>query len=139
MKSDSDVASLKAFLIDTKPDILFLSEVRLPAAHNAGLRKPSAMTTWYRSRIRDSDPTSNADFVMVNQFLRTEECAHYKSYFSLADTKYAGTAMLVNSHTTALPLSVRFNVQTMDVKRSVHDPQGRVIVAKFQSFSILHT
>lgn len=47
--------------------------------------------------------------------------------------------MLLNTDTTALPVSVRYNVQTMDVKKTVHDEQGRVIVAKFEQFSILHT
>lgn len=85
--------------------------------------------------MRDTDPA----FGDLNQLLHSPECEHYKVYFSLADTKYAGTAMFVNTETTALPTSIRFNLKTLDVKRTVHDTDGRVIFAKFPGFSILHT
>lgn len=89
--------------------------------------------------MRDSDKKSLEDMASVNAFLRSKELAMYKPYFSLADTKYAGTAMLLNTETTASPLSIRYNLERMDVKGSVHDGDGRVIVAKFNDFSILHT
>lgn len=139
LRCEADNAALRAFLKTEKPDIFFLSEVRLPAAHNAGIGKPSATTIMYRSRIRNSDTASRTDFGLVDKFLNCAECSHYKSYFTLADSKYAGTAMFVNTKTTALPTSVRFNLLGLDVKRTVHDPHGRVIYAKFKDFSILHT
>lgn len=139
LRSASDTAAIKRFLVEQAPDVLFLSEVRLPAAHNAGNRKPSQLTAWFRSRVRDSDPASSNDFALLVTFLRAPECRHYRIWYSLADHKYSGTAMLLNTLTTAPPSSIRFNMDTLDVKRSVHHPQGRVIFAKFASFSILHT
>lgn len=135
------VETLKRFIIEKSPDVFFLSEVRLPAAHNAGSQKPSTDTIFYRHRIRDSGPssTTKTDHDLVIQLLKCKEVSHYKEYFSLANTKYAGTAMLLNTKTTKLPTSVRFNMSTVDVKGSVHDPNGRVIVVKFPQFSILHT
>lgn len=139
LRASNGVDTLRKFIADKSPDVLFLSEVRLPAAHNAAPKKPSADTIFHRSQIRGSDASSIADLDLVNQLLKSAECVDYKAYFSLANTKYAGTAMLLNTRTTELPLSVRFNLHTMDVKGSVHDSDGRVIVAKFRQFSILHT
>lgn len=140
VRNETNLNSIRSFLRTKQPDIFFLSEVRLPAAHNAGSRKPCpSSTTFYRGRIRHSDNNSTTDFVAVQKLLTCEDCLHYKAYFSLANTKYAGTAMLVNTKTTQLPTSVRYNLQKLDVKKTVHDTDGRVIFAKFPAFSILHT
>lgn len=139
VRNETNMNSIRSFLRTKQPDIFFLSEVRLPAAHNAGSRKPSPSTTFYRGRIRDSDNNSTTDYIAVQKLLTCADCAHYKVYFSLANIKYAGTAMLVNTKTTQLPTSVRYNLQKLDVKKTVHDTDGRVIFAKFPAFSILHT
>lgn len=119
--------------------MIFLSEVRVAAANNSSTGKPGPHTKWFRSRMRDSDKKALEDVSLVNAFFNSNQLAKYKPYLSLADTKYAGTAMLLNTETTAAPISVRYNLQRMDVKGSVHDDDGRVIVAKFSGFSILHT
>lgn len=111
----------------------------MAAANNCAGGKPGPNAKWFRSRMRDSDKKALEDMALVNTFLHSKELARYRPYFSLADTKYAGTAMLLNIETTACPVSVRYNLERIDVKGSVHDEEGRVIVAKFKDFSILHT
>lgn len=113
--------------------------MRLAAANNSSNGKPGANTKWYRSRFKESDKKSMEDAILVRNFFNSPEFVDYKVYYSLADTKYAGTAMLLNTLTTRPPKSVRYNIGRLDVKGSVHDPDGRIIVAKFADFSILHT
>lgn len=122
-----------------KPDVIFLSEVRVSAASNNSDGKPGPHTKFFRSRMRDNDKKALEDVVLVRSFLSSEEFSKYKLYLSLANTKYAGTAMLLNTRTTGMPISVRYNLDKMNVKGSIHDSDGRVIVAKFEGFSILHT
>lgn len=122
-----------------EPDVIFLSEVRLPAANNCPKGKPGPHTKWYRSRVRDSEKKALEDLSLVNRFLFSKPMSKYKVYFSLADTKYAGTAMLLNTATMRAPLGIRYNLEGKDVKSSVHDPDGRVIVVRFEDFTVLHT
>lgn len=120
---------------------MFLSEVRVGCANNcAPSSKPGLHTKRFRSRMRESDKKTIHDAALVRSLLSTQQLAGYKVYFSLADTKYAGTAMLLNTKTTQLPISVRYNLQPPStVKPFVHHSDGRIIIAKFADFSILHT
>lgn len=111
----------------------------MSAANNCSGGKPGPNTKWYRSRMRDSDKKALEDIKLVNSLLSSKEFSDYKSYLSLADTKYAGTAMLLNTANVRKPISVRYNIDGNDVKASVHDPEGRIILAKFENISILHT
>lgn len=138
LKSEEQASQIKDFVVKHAPDIMFFSEVRIAAANNA-TGKPGPHTTWYRSKMKEADKKSTADAILVRSFFDSPEFASYKVYFSLADIKYAGTAMLLNTATTQLPKSVRYNLEQVGKKGSIHDPDGRVIVAKFGDFSILHT
>lgn len=89
--------------------------------------------------MRDSDKKAREDVELVNALLFSKELRAYKAYFSLADSKYAGTAMLVNTHAIRLPTYVRYNLEGNGEKCSLHDAEGRVIYARFGDFSILHT
>lgn len=113
--------------------------MRLPAANNCGSGKAGPLAKWYRSRIRDNDRKSADDSKLFHSYFRNPEFANYEIYLSLANTKYSGTAMLLNTRTTKPPKSIRYNLDKMSVKGNVHDNEGRVIVAKFETFSILHT
>lgn len=109
------------------------------AANNSACDKPGPHTKWFRSRMRDSNKKAREDVELVNTLLFSKELKPYKAYLSLADSKYAGTAMLVNKSAMRLPISVRYNLGVSEVKGSEHDAEGRVIYATFGDFSILHT
>lgn len=126
--------------MDFKPCVFFLSEVRLGAASNSSGGKPGPLCEWYRGIMNDKDKKSREDAASVNSLLFSRELAPYKSYFSLADTKYAGTAMFLRQDTVSQPLSIRYNLEDRAItKANVHDPDGRVIVVEFSTFTILHT
>lgn len=134
-----DGPDIKSYVATHMPDIIFLSEVRVSAANNSACNKPGPHTKWFRSRMRDSDKKAREDVGLVNALLFSKELKCYKVYLSLADSKYAGTAMLVNMHSVRLPTLVRYNLEGNGVKAAVHDAEGRVIYARFGSFSVLHT
>lgn len=108
------------------------------AANNSSSGKPGPNTKWFRSRMKDSDKKSLVDVKQINELIFSKQLRHYTPYFSLADTKYSGTAMFVNTKRLKIP-KVRYNLHTKDLKASIHNPEGRVIYARFQDFAILHT
>lgn len=135
-----DGDKIKAFVESVKPDLIFLSEVRVAAANNASSRKPGPNTKWYRGQMKDNDKKSKEDAVGVNSLLRSDQLALYKKYFSLANAKYAGTALLIRQDKLQKPLFCRFNLDVDDeTEANVHDSDGRVIFVGFNGFSILHT
>lgn len=134
-----DSGEFKKFIKDTKPDIVFLSEVRVAAANNAASRKPGPNTHFYRNRMKDNDKKSGEDAGGVNELLRCDELSPFVAYFSLANTKYAGTALLIRKESVKKPLSIRYNLDGEETDAKVHDGDGRVIYAEFSGFSLLHT
>eukprot|EP00177_Eucheuma_denticulatum_P004621 GFKZ01008409.1.p1 GENE.GFKZ01008409.1~~GFKZ01008409.1.p1 ORF type:complete len:404 (+),score=39.28 GFKZ01008409.1:128-1213(+) len=132
-----DTPEIESFVAKRNPDLIFLSEVRVSAATNSTLSKPGPNAKIFRSRMRDSDKKSFEDTKLVNKFLFGKVMRRYKTYLSLADTKYAGTAMLVNTESLQVPSRVKYNLDGDKVKG--HDNEGRVIFATFDGISILHT
>jgi exonuclease III len=62
------------------------------------------------------------------------EFAPYQAYFSLADSKYAGSAVFLNKTELSKPISVRYNLgdeNTMSAKE--HHTDGRIIVIEVSS------
>ncbi|TXG51347.1 hypothetical protein EZV62_023871 [Acer yangbiense] len=78
---------------------------------------------------------------MTNYFISTLLCAlssppfgDFQIWWSLADSKYAGTALLVKK--CLQPKKVSFS---LDKSASKHEPDGRVILAEFETFRLLNT
>ncbi|KAI0564693.1 Endonuclease/Exonuclease/phosphatase [Gracilaria domingensis] len=137
LRSESDVRAIRDFLLKYTPDIMFLSEVRVSAAYNGTSSKSDQQAQRVRGRMRQDDSKSSADVSLVQSLLSTPELRSYAVRFSLADTKYAGTAMLWNKKTVRSPKVMRYNLEREKSKK--HHPEGRVIYAKFENFSVLHT
>lgn len=90
--------------------------------------------------MRDNDKKSVEDVAGVNKLLFSEQLAPYKAYFSLANTKYSGTALLIRKDKIQKPKFCRFNLDDEDkTNANVHDEDGRVIFVGFEGFAILHT
>ncbi len=133
-----DTEEFKKFTEEEKPDVLFLSEVRVAAANNAASRKPGPHTKWFRNRMRDNDKKSGEDAVGVNSLLRSDEFSSFKTYFSLANSKYAGTALLIRKDAVQKPRFIRYNLDDEDVNADLHDCDGRVILLDCWIFYITH-
>lgn len=139
LRSEPDTRQIREFVKKFKPDVMFLSEVRVSAAIKIVNGENGRQTKRIRSQMRDNDRQSSRDTSLVHSLMSSSELRSYKPYLSLADTKYAGTAMLHNTETTVKPKKVRYNLERPCVNGSNHNPDGRVIYAVFDGFSILHT
>ncbi|CAN8067120.1 unnamed protein product [Agarophyton chilense] len=137
LRSESDVQAFRDFLVKYTPDVIFLSEVRISAAFKSASGKANSQAERLRSKMRQEDRKSCADASLVHSLMSTPELQSYKLHLSLADTKYSGTAMLWNKNTISGPKVVRYHLGREKSKR--HHPEGRVIYAKFEHFSVLHT
>lgn len=139
LRSESDTRQIREFIKEHNPDVMFLSEVRISAATKFVNGENGRQRKRIRSQMRDNDTQSFRDCSLVHSLMGSPELRSYKLYLSLADRKYAGTAMLHNRETTVKPKKVRYNLGRQNIKGSYHNPDGRVIYAVFDSFSILHT
>jgi len=131
-----DTDAFRAYIHAEKPDVIFLSETRIAAATNSR-GKPGPHTQFYRGKMKDSDKKSEEDANGVRKFLRSEELLPYKVYWSLANTKYAGTAMLLRTENISPPKCVKYSISRED--GGEHDSDGRIILVEFEQFSLLHT
>jgi len=139
---DSNRDELRAFIEKTSPDVLFVSEVRMPAAGPPG------------SKVGDGKPRTHGTLSRATTALAEEAervktfCSQlgYRTYWSLAEKKYAGCALLVKR--SCVQPTLRFNLEEEQPERQPggqeappeqHDREGRVILASFGSFDFLGT
>ena len=137
LKTDAD--RIRAWLSEQSPDVLFLSEVKYRCRNESARGALSA---------RDKKSAEEAD--LVTTAFQSDGCfAGYKALWSLADTRYAGTAMLLKRRGPA-PVRVHYSLAAFAESRArgggqaragAHDPEGRVIVAEFSDppVALVHT
>ncbi|KAJ8553974.1 hypothetical protein K7X08_024652 [Anisodus acutangulus] len=102
-------------------------EVRMPAADSKGaLKNPR--------ELKDNTSSSHEDKLVVTRALSSPPLKNYSVWWSLSDSKYAGTALFIKK--CFQPKKVSFS---LDAKGSKHEPDGRVILAEFETFRILNT
>ncbi|CAN1294228.1 DNA-(apurinic or apyrimidinic site) endonuclease [Linum perenne] len=109
------------------PDVIAVQEVRMPAAGSKGAPKNPG-------EIKDDTSSSREEKQILMRALSSPPFRDYRVWWSLGDTKYAGTALLVKK--CCHPLKVSFS---LDRTGSKHEPDGRVILAEFETFRLLNT
>lgn len=129
----SDAALVKAFLEERRPDILFVSEVRMAAAAPPGAKRGDGKPR-RRGEPSRTTPEQSKEADLVFSFLRAQG---YKAWWSLSDSKYSGAALLVRRGCTP-PDKIHFSLDTA-APASAHHPEGRVIGCSFPSFDLLGT
>lgn len=144
VNSPSDRESLISFIRDKKPDVLFLSEVRMPADAPKGAKKNDGVKR-NRKKYKRSDKTSAADANAVDRFLKEKVLEDYKCWFHLADTKYSGSCMLVRRE-KLWPNRVWNELVVSEGKEMAKNTgkgidlvEGRVIIAEFESMVVMHS
>ncbi|TKY73598.1 DNA-(apurinic or apyrimidinic site) lyase [Spatholobus suberectus] len=109
------------------PDVIAIQEVRMPAA---GAKSASKN----QGEIKDDTSSAREEKKILMRALSAPPFGNYHVWWSLADSKYAGTALLVKK--CFKPKSVVFN---LDKIASKHEPDGRVILAEFETLRLLNT
>ncbi|MBA0773122.1 hypothetical protein Gotri_008421 [Gossypium trilobum] len=115
------------FVSNLDPDVISIQEVRMPAAGSKGAPKKPG-------ELKDDTSSSREEKQILMRALSSPPFGNYHVWWSLADTKYAGTALLVKK--CLRPLKVSFS---LDGTVSKHEPDGRVILAEFETLRILNT
>nr|XP_023918759.1 DNA-(apurinic or apyrimidinic site) lyase [Quercus suber]POF27675.1 dna-(apurinic or apyrimidinic site) lyase [Quercus suber] len=109
------------------PDVIAIQEVRMPAAGLKGAPKNPG-------ELKDDANSSREEKQILMRALSSPPFANYRVWWSLADSKYAGTALIVKK--CFQPKKIFFN---LDRIASKHEPDGRVILAEFDTFRLLNT
>mmetsp|Transcript_10779 Transcript_10779/g.17660 ORF Transcript_10779/g.17660 Transcript_10779/m.17660 type:complete len:411 (+) Transcript_10779:145-1377(+) len=123
--------SISTFMETHKPDVLFLSEVRMKAA-----------SSMRRGAFSREDKLGQEECTLLKNALKS---GCFKGYtwckMSLSSKRYSGTAILVRS-ADLRPMKVWYNlpnVDSMDSDNPLHHDDGRIILAEWKSFLTLHT
>ncbi|XP_057791512.1 DNA-(apurinic or apyrimidinic site) endonuclease [Salvia miltiorrhiza] len=115
------------FVENLDPDVIAIQEVRMPAAGSKGApRNPR--------EFKDDTSSSREEKLVVMRALSNAPFRDYNVWWSLSDSKYAGTALFIKKCFN--PQKVSFS---LDQAGSKHEPDGRVILAEFESFRLLNT
>ncbi|KAK3439820.1 hypothetical protein EUGRSUZ_B00162 [Eucalyptus grandis] len=114
------------FVSDLDPDVIAIQEVRMPAAGSKGAPKNPG-------ELKDDTSSSREEKQILMRALSSPPFGDYRVWWSLGESKYAGTALLVKK---CFKPKVSFS---LDGKASKHEPDGRVILAEFETFRLLNT
>lgn len=128
LRIKNNLEELGSFIRRVDPDIIAIQEVRIPAAGRKGEPKNQG------EMKDDTNPARDERQIMMRALSRPP-FGSYKVWWSLADTKYGGTALLVKQ--CFKPLSVKFSLDQIDAKK--HEVDGRVILAEFEQFFVMNT
>ncbi|XP_072950804.1 DNA-(apurinic or apyrimidinic site) endonuclease isoform X1 [Typha angustifolia] len=125
IKNDWDKFS--RFVQNIDPDVICIQEVRMPAAGSKGAPKNP-------SELKDDTSSSREEKQMVLRALSSLPFKNYRVWWSLSESKYAGTALFIKKQFQ--PKKVSFS---LDRTASKHEQDGRVIIAEFESYLLLNT
>ncbi|XP_020592301.1 DNA-(apurinic or apyrimidinic site) lyase isoform X2 [Phalaenopsis equestris] len=109
------------------PDAIAIQEVRMPAAGSKGASKNPG-------ELKDDTNSTREEKQVIMRALSSPPFQNYRVWWSLSDSKYGGTALLIKNQ--CKPKKVSFSI---DRKASNHEPDGRLILAEFESFYLLNT
>ncbi|KAL4193458.1 hypothetical protein AMTRI_Chr06g199450 [Amborella trichopoda] len=109
------------------PDIIAIQEVRMPAAGSKGAPKNPG-------ELKDDTSSSREEKQVLLRAISSPPFGNFRVWWSLADTKYGGTALFIKKQFQ--PNKVSFSLER---SASKHEPDGRVILVEFDSFCFLNT
>jgi exodeoxyribonuclease III len=138
LESAQDEHRIRQFVAEQSPDILCLSEVRAAAyCSTPGSRRGDGAPR-VRSKAGEADRRQLADKRKLETLFHAAALTNYRPYLSLADSKYAGSAVLVNRSVVKKPIAVRYSLD-LDAPADRHNDDGRVILVEWDTLAVLHT
>eukprot|EP00249_Psilotum_nudum_P006584 c19905_g1_i1 orf=576-1673(-) len=130
LRIKNNLEELTSLLQRLDPDVIAIQEVRIPAAGRKGEQRN-------QGEMKDDTSAARDDKQSMMNALSTYPLKNYRVWWSLGDTKYAGTALFVKN--CFKPLNIFFSLDKSDAKFPKHETDGRVILAEFDSFHLLNT
>ncbi len=135
LRLQKDWADVDIFLRKYSPDCFCIQEARLPAHCGFSGAKKGDGKRRYRNKISSDTKKRRQEKELINKLLRKGAFNDYKVHWSLSDSKYAGTAVLVKKNIKII--SVSFCLPNS--KKKEHHVDGRIILIEFQKFFLLNT
>ncbi|KAG2329631.1 hypothetical protein Bca52824_000811 [Brassica carinata] len=146
LRVKNDWSEFSKFVSDFDPDVIAV-QVISSSAYQVDSDKCALIwlgsknaCCWWKGKPKNygelSDDTKalREEKQILMRALSSPPFGNYRVWWSLAESKYAGTALLVKK--CFKPLKVYFN---LDKLASKHEPDGRVILAEFETFRLLNT
>ncbi|CAI5467196.1 unnamed protein product [Closterium sp. Yama58-4] len=130
-----DRAELLGFINKHSPDVIAIQEVRMPAAG----RKGGPLN---QSELKDDTKQAREERQFMQHALASPPFSLYRVWWSLAPTKYAGTAMLLKRSLLPHLLSASFSLDVRTAeqgKQRKHEADGRAIILEFPSIRLVNT
>ncbi|CAA7405092.1 unnamed protein product [Spirodela intermedia] len=127
LRVKNDWPEFSKFVQELDPDAICIQEVRMPAAGSKGAAKNP-------SELKDDTSLASEEKQVLMRALSSAPFKSYRVWWSLSDSKYGGTALIVKRQFQ--PKRVSFS---LDPTSSKHEPDGRVILAEFESLYLLNT
>uniref|UniRef100_A0A1D1Y8W6 DNA-(apurinic or apyrimidinic site) endonuclease n=1 Tax=Anthurium amnicola TaxID=1678845 RepID=A0A1D1Y8W6_9ARAE len=127
LRAKNDWPEFSKFVHALDPDVICIQEVRMPAAGSKCAPKNP-------SELKDDTSSAREEKQVLMRALSSPPFKSYRVWWSLSDSKYGGTALLVKRQFQ--PKKVSFS---LDLTSSKHEQDGRVILAEFDSFRLLNT
>lgn len=112
------------------PDVIAIQEVRIPAAGGKGGSKN-------QGELKDDTSSAREEKQTLMRAISCPPFSNYRVWWSLGDSKYAGTALFVKHQFR--PLKVAFSLDQTGSSALKHEVDGRVIVAEFEGFRLLNS
>ncbi|XP_024364248.1 DNA-(apurinic or apyrimidinic site) endonuclease [Physcomitrium patens] len=112
------------------PDVIAIQEVRIPSAGRKGEPRN-------HGELKDDTNSAREDKQIMMRALSVSPLSDYGVWWSLSDSKYGGTALLVKH--SCSPISILYSLDESDGSKLKHEADGRVILAEFHSFRLLNT
>ncbi|KAH9776586.1 DNA-(apurinic or apyrimidinic site) endonuclease [Citrus sinensis] len=122
------------FITTFDPDVIALQEVRMPAAGSKDAPKN-------HQELKDDTKASREEKLILMRALSSPPFKNYQIWWSLADSKYAGTALGSSDLVKYLAFSCISECSVFHFLLSAlkYEPDGRVILAEFETFYLLNT
>ncbi|KAK9104251.1 hypothetical protein Scep_021095 [Stephania cephalantha] len=127
----NDWPEFTKFVETHDPDVIAVQVIRISPPFSAPTGKGSSKNP---GELKDDTNASREEKQIVMRALSSPPFRKYNVWWSLSESKYAGTALLVKK--CCQPTKVSFS---LDRIASKHEADGRVILAEFESFRLLNT
>ncbi|EKX40256.1 hypothetical protein GUITHDRAFT_75737 [Guillardia theta CCMP2712] len=124
-KEEENMRGFCDLVLKLEPDVIALQEVRMVASAPPGSKRGDGRKR-DRGSPRDNEKECKEELELVASALRKEPLSNYVVRWSLADWRYAGTALMIRKGIRK-PVSFHYN---LDLGQE-HDENGRVCMAKF--------
>eukprot|EP00945_MAST-04E_sp_MAST-4E-sp1_P008932 g8932.t1 len=130
-----DMRDIEAMLVKYDPDVVCIQETKLKAQCSNPKAKRGDHHKRFRSKLSQATKKDVESYHTLQRALATGSLKKYRTFWSLADWKYAGTCCLVKRDIEVQ--SVKYWLPNSTTKS--HNSDGRIIILEFEKYFLMNT